>query len=72
MMPEQEHVDQFIDYGYLFDGERRKQETHTAYARWCLAQYRFPAGHGRKTPVFVPELLERGAAAHPKRKWLCP
>jgi hypothetical protein len=47
------HVDDFIDYGNV--EERGKKDDNTSYARWVLAQFRFPATLAMATGKFIKQ-----------------
>ncbi len=50
-MSDEMHVDDFIDMGIL--SERGREDRNTAYARWVLAQFRFPATLRMSVDEFV-------------------
>ncbi|MFD2207180.1 hypothetical protein [Kiloniella antarctica] len=50
-MSEETHVDDFIDYGNI--SERGREDRNASYARWVLAQFRFPASLRMSVDEFV-------------------
>ena len=50
-MSKDQHVDDFIDHGV--PGERGQEDHNTSYARWVLAQFRFPASLAMATGKFI-------------------